>query len=677
MLKQLGRLERTRSIIIVGFAVLMAVSLIVFYAPGRNSNYLEPTKSTAVVAKVNGDEVTVADVALQKEAVQSRYGGQFSLSQLGLTNERILDGVIQKKIIEQEALRLGLAPSQADVAAEIRKQFRDPATGQYLNVDPDKDQEKYRQFAVSQSGDLERFEQQFRDQLAYRNLKAFIAASVTVSDEEVEDKYRRETTVLDLTYVLISPEKLAEKISVSDDELRAYYDQHKTDYRIDEPQKKVRYLFISQEKAGAKLQISDKDLKERYDQLPPDAKQAGVKVQQIFLRVARQDLDAQVEQKAKDLIAKLRGTGASATKEAFAEAARGNSEDPATAKNGGFLSRLVKKNPNKPDALYERAVDMQPGDVSDIPIKYGGNWYILRRDESVAKTFEEAKPELLASLRNSRSYGVAAQLAARAETRLKETKDLQKVARELAPEANMQPAEMIKETGYIRPGDDVPDIGANQQFEQAISSLNNPNDVGDRTGVKGGFAIPIFVDKKDPRVPEYDEVKDRVAQAMKSERAKSQLEQKAREIAGAINNPGEIKGAGEKAGFEVATEQDFKLGATLGKAGTSPALDEAIFGLKEGQVTKSPIKVGESWVVIGATKRVEPDLVAFNSQRAGRTSALLNERQGQVFDDYIAKVQERLKQEGKITIYKDVLAVLEEEEPVAAPPQPQFPIPTK
>ena len=32
MLKQLSRLERTRSIIIIGFAVLMAVSLIVFYA---------------------------------------------------------------------------------------------------------------------------------------------------------------------------------------------------------------------------------------------------------------------------------------------------------------------------------------------------------------------------------------------------------------------------------------------------------------------------------------------------------------------------------------------------------------------------------------------------------------------------------------------------------------------
>ena len=93
----------------------------------------------------------------------------------------------------------------------------------------------------------------------------------------------------------------------------------------------------------------------------------------------------------------------------------------------------------------------------------------------------------------------------------------------------------------------------------------------ERTGVKGGFAIPMFIDKKDPRIPEFDEVKTKVEQSLKQERAKSQLEQKARELAGALNNPGEMKAAGEKNGFEVATEEDFKLGATLGKAGTSPS----------------------------------------------------------------------------------------------------------
>ena len=676
MLKQLGRLERTRGVIIVGFALLMAVSLIVFYAPGRNTNYLEPTKSTAVVAKVNGDKVTVADVALQREAIQSRYGGQISLAQLGLTNERILDGVIQKKIIEQEAMRLGLYPSQADVANEIRKQFRDPTTGQYVNLDPDKDPDRYRQIAVSQAGDVERFEQQFRDQLALRNLKTFVTSSVSVSEEEVEDKYRRDTTTLNLTYLVVSPDKLAEKLSISDDELRSYYEQHKTDYRLNEPQKNIRYVYINQEKAGAKVPISDKELHDRYDELTPELKQAGVKVQQILLKVAAPQLDAQVEQKAKDLVAKLRATGPTATKEAFAEVARGNSEDPATARNGGFLNRLVKKNPNKPDALYERAIDMQPGEVFDVPIKYGGNWYILRRDEGVPKTFEEAKPELLASMRNTRSYGVAAKLAERAQTRLKETKDPQQVAKELAAEANMQVGEMVKETGYVKPGDDVPDIGSNQQFEQAIAVLNNPNDVGERTGVKGGFAIPMFVDKKDPRIPEFDEIKTKVAQALKQERAKSQLEQKARELAGTINNPGEIKAAGEKNGFEIATEEDFKLGATLGKAGTSPALDEGIFALKEGSVTKTPIKVGDNWVIVGATKRIDADLAAFASQRSGMSSSLLTERQNQVFDDYVAQVQRRLKNDGKIEIYKDVLATLEEEEPEAAPPT-QFPFPTK
>ena len=128
MLKQLGRLERTRGVIIVGFALLMAVSLIVFYAPGRNTNYLEPTKSTEVVARVNGDKVTVADVALQREAIQSRYGGQISLAQLGLTNERILNGVIQKKIIEQEAcdwacfLHKLMLPTKSANSSEIRQQ---------------------------------------------------------------------------------------------------------------------------------------------------------------------------------------------------------------------------------------------------------------------------------------------------------------------------------------------------------------------------------------------------------------------------------------------------------------------------------------------------------------------------------------------------------------------------
>ena len=669
MLKQLGRLERTRSIIIVGFALIMAVSLIVFYAPGRSARYLDPTRNTEVIAKVAGDEITAADLARLRENYQQMLGGQMSLAQLG-GNKRFLDGLIRDRVIAQEASRLELAASDAEVAERIRKQFTD-ASGQFVGLD------RYKESIVARYGNVETFERNVRDAIAQEKLKAFVTSSVSVSDDEVQENYRRETTTISLSYALLSPEKLAEKIQVSDDELRNHYEQHQTDYRIIEPQKKIRYVFINQEKAGAKLQVTDKDLREEFERLPAENKQAGAKVQQILLKVARKDLDQQVEEKAKDLIKKARGTSGQATKETFAELARGNSEDPVTAKNGGFLGRLVKKNPNKPDVLYDRAVDMEPGDISDIPIKYAGNWYILRRDDSVQQTFEEAKPTLLVSSRNRRAYAVAAKLAERAQARLKETKDPKKVAQELAAEANMSPAEMVRETPYIKPGDDVPEIGSNQQFEAALAPLNNPNDVGERTGVKGGFAIPLFVEKKEPRIPELEEITDRLTQTLKHQRAKEQLEQKAKEVLSAVKTVADIKAAGEKAGFEVGTEEDWKIGSVIGKAGTSPALDEVAYALKAGEITKTPIKVGDNWVILGATNRVDADLAAFASRRPQMTQTLLTERQTQLWDDYVTKVQGEMKRAGKIKIYTDVLAALEEDEPAAAAPQSQFPFPVK
>jgi peptidyl-prolyl cis-trans isomerase D len=659
MLKQLARLERTQKTIILGFAVLMAVSLVVFYAPGRSASNLDPSKNTEVVAKVGSAKVTVADLAQTRENYRQMFGGRISLAQLG-GNKRFLEGLISKHVIAQEAARLGLGASDAELAAKIRKDFAD-ASGVFIGID------RYKESVTARYGDIEKFENEVRDQIAQEKLRAFVSASVNVSDDEVQEEYKKRNTSFDVSYVVVSADKLAEKISPSDDELRAYYDSHKNDYRYTEPQKKIRYVFINTEKAGSKLQISDADLKSEFDKLQPQFKEAGVKVQQIILKVARKDLDAQVEQKAKDIIAKLRGPDGKATEAAFAEAARGQSEDPGTAKNGGFLARLVKRNPNKPDGLYDRTLDMLPGDVSDIPIRYAGNWYILRRGDSVPKTFEEAKPEILVSLRNRRGFQTAFELATKAEARLKETKDPQKVAQEFAPQANMSPADMVRETPYIKPQDDVPSIGSNQQFEQAIESLNNANDVGTATGVKDGFAIPMLVDKKDPRIPDFDEVKSQIVQTLKKQKANEQVEQKAKDLVASVSGADGLKAAGEKEGLTADAQESFKTGSALGSAGSSTALDEAIFGLKTGEVSKTPIKVDNNWVVVGVTKRTEADLAEFAKQRDSLRQSMLSERQGQIFEDYVAGVQDRMKREGKIKIYDDVLATLEEDEEPSPP----------
>lgn len=656
MLKQLGRLERTRNIVILGFAVLMAVSLVFFYAPSRSASNLDPSKNTEVVATVGSNSITVADLARERNKFLQYMGGRMPP---GFGNRNTLESLIGQYVILAEAERLGLAASNAEVAEKIRADFKD-STGKF-------DLENYKKLIGERYGDVAKFEDDTRAQISAQKLRAFLSASVNVSDAEVEEEYKRRNTSFDVGYISLTTDKLAAKIQPSEEEMRSYFESHKTDYRFLEPQKKIRYVFINTQKAGSKLQITDADLQTQFDSLSPQFKEAGVKVQQILLKVARKDLDTQVEQKAKELIAKLRGTDGKSTEAAFAEAAKGHSEDPATARNGGFLAKPFKVTPNKPHGLYERVVDMQVGDISDIPIRYDGHWYILRRGESVPKTFTEAKPELLVSARNTRAYGVAFQLAQKAQNRLKETKDPQKVAQELAAEANMTPAEMVRETAYIKPNDDVPEIGVNQQFEGALAPLNNPNDVGEAIGVKDGFAVPMLVDKKEPRIPEFDEVKTKVSDALKQQRAKEQLEQKAKDLIASLSGPGDLKAAGEREGFDSGLEEGYRRESTLGKIGSNEVVDDAIYGLKAGEITKTPIRVDDTWVILGVVKRDEANMATFAGERDRIKNTMLRDRQSQVFEDYIAGARERMKRDGKIKIYEEVLKQLDEAEPAAAP----------
>ena len=661
MLKQFSRLEKTRSLVIVIFALLMGLSLVFFYAPsGRDAGLTTSAMSREVLAEVRGDRITVGDLDAVKAGYRRQFGGQFNSAMFG-GDRRMLDGLVSSRMIAQEAERLGLAPSDTEVRDKIVKYFTNPADGKFVG------EERYRQQAVSQYGSIERFERQIRDELAREKLEAFVTAGAGVSGEEVQRDWERQNTKFELAYVPVVVADLAKKAAASDEEVARFYEERKEEFRIGVPQKKIRYVFINQEKVGQKIQLTDEDLRKEFDSLKPENKIAGVRVQQIVLRVVTKELDKSVLDKATQLVAGMRGDDLKATEEKFAEVARGNSEDPSTAKNGGWLPTAVKKDPNRKKDIYQNAIDLQPGQVSD-PFYSNNAYYILRRGEQVDKTFEQSRPELLASLRNRRSYASAAQVAQRAAERLKQTKDPEAVARELAAEADMSPAEMVKETGFIKPGDDVPDIGSSPQFEESVAPLNNPQDVGERTGIRNGFAIPMLVEKRDPRVPELAEVRDQVAERVKQEKAKTQLEQAARELA-AANSPDELKAVAERLGLKVETSKDYTVGTPLGVAGTSPAADDAIFALRPGNVTKTPIKNGDTWVVVAATNRTDADLAEFGKQRDQLIQSALDRRRSQMFDDYLASLRSRLEREGDIKVNDDVLARLTAlEQPATALP---------
>ncbi|HRI02490.1 MAG TPA: SurA N-terminal domain-containing protein [Pyrinomonadaceae bacterium] len=645
MLKFFTRLEKTRNFVLFLFAILMVGSLVFFYTPQSNTPIANLSQSDETAATVAGNKITIGELVRQKE----NYS-QFSRGQ-SFPAKMILEGMIGSRISRVEAERLGLTASDAEVAARIREQFKTDDGKPF-------DEEKYKQNVTEQFGSISSYEQSVRDDISYKKLDAFITSGVTVSEEEVLNDFQRKNTKFDLSYVSVSTTDLAKAITPTDAELREYFDKNKINYYINTPQKKIKYIFINTAKIGEKLQISDADIRAEYDALPADKKIAGVAGQEIVLRVPKPDQESVVQAKAAELVTQLRKNGATVTEEAFATMAKGQSENPASASSGGKLVGPVRENPNKPDDPYQQLLKLKPGEVTS-PISYQSRIFILRRGEDIPKSYEQAKKEIEVSLRNRKAYAVAAELAQKIADAFKQSKDIQAVAKQFAAQANMGVADMIKETGYIKPGDDVPNIGVSPQFEEGIAPLEEVNAVGDKTPIQNGFAVPMLADRKEPRDAEFDEVKAQVIETVKMEKARSQVEEIAKAIASGAANAGALAAAATAKGMTAKDQKSFILGSPLGEgptAGTSEELETAVYALKAGDVTKTPIKVGDNWYIVGATTRTDADTADFTKQRSGLIEQMLSKKRSDVFSDYLAATRQRLESSGSIKIYKDALA---------------------
>lgn len=129
-------------------------------------------------------------------------------------------------------------------------------------------------------------------------------------------------------------------------------------------------------------------------------------------------------------------------------------------------------------------------------------------------------------------------------------------------------------------------------------------------------------------------------------------------------------------GLKAQEQKGFILGSPLGQgpsASTSEALEDAVYGLKAGEVTKTPLKVGDNWYVVGVTKREDANMDDFAKQRDQLMQAALQQERGQVFSDYLAAVRQKMEQGGEIKIYNEVLEKLDADTQSTNPQMPQFP----
>lgn len=665
MLKFLRGRKRSRNAVLILFIAVLTISLVaLFSASGSGAKLFGGTAgSDTVIAKVGSYDITVKDFkdALNNFAQQMAQGqGRQRTDDLATTydlyGQQVLDSLIRQKLILYEADNLSLNATDAEVQTRLRQMFA-PWPGS----------EGYR-LRLQQAGITPvQFEDELRASIAQEHLRSFVSAAAQVDPKDVEADYKRTNTSFTVRWVEIEPSKLQDKVQVTEPDLRAYFDSHKDNFKINTEQRRARYIFIDQEKAGEAIQIADEELKQDFN---AERFIKRVKVSEIVLNIPKPEeskdaakpateakpgaAEDSVRQKAQLLVARAQGVGGKPAED-FAKLAREASDDPKTKAKGGDIGWVNKDDKRDSDDPLNRVFTMKKDEVSQ-PIKKGDKYYIIKVTDRQTPDFASARADLLKEARARKGYSKAVEIATEAETKLKDSKNVDAVVAEINKSHGSAVA-VARETPFFSQGDALPDLQAASELEASVFELQNPGDVGERMNVDKGFAVAQYVDKRDPHDPTFDEVKDKVDKAYRADKAKELAAARAAELA-KLTDKDELKKMGASMGFKV--DERAGLG---GNDSIGPLISEAnrapLYKLNPGEITKEPIKTeNDVYVVAALIARKDADMgEPFKKERRSIEQRLLDEERNRVFSTYIAMTQKQMKDDGKIKVYNDAIAV--------------------
>ena len=506
--------------------------------------------------------------------------------------------------------------------------------------------------------DVEDYESDLRNEVTARKVRDFLISAAQVSGRDIEEKYKYDNTKVEAVYATLDLEKIRSKFNPTEQELRSYYDAHKDEFKANAPTRKVDYIFIPTKEVAKTVPVTEEELKKEFEARKQFEKRASI----IKLNVLTPSDQTTVRAKMDELARKVRGSK-DVPAEDFATVAKGNSQDP-TAKQGGDIG-WIKKDPNKTGQWRQRVYtsDLKVGDI-DGPFSEGSSWYLMKVTEEREIPFAQMRDTLKATVQNNKAYKAANDLAQKAYEKATEYKDLRRAAEEIAREIKVPAASLLKTTPYFKNGDEQKDLGEsssslanNPAFDDATSTLAK-GEIGEKVSIPGGFAVPRVVDILDKGTAlNFEQARNQVENKYRKEKEPNLAQARAQEILNQSKNAEDFERLAKAEGLEIKSDTNFNTytfpGAAQGGLQASNQARSALTALKEGEVAKSPIKVGAAYLIFAAKKRTEADLSKLAQEREGVRQALLNERQGQAYDTFTKASRKRYEDQGKIKIYQD------------------------
>jgi len=368
-------------------AIVVALITVPFALWGIQAYLHHGSKEYA--AKVNGDEISPREYDYsykqQLGELTRRYGDQLPLSYDEIKSQ-VLDQMINTRLLEKETYSEGYRISDASLKANLKQMFsRDGAFDRAL----------YESVLASKGRSSTQFEFDLRDEMRVQQMQNGLALSAIITDAEARRLAELDMQTRDIRLIQYKAGDYTGDITVSEDEITAYYRSNIEQYMT--PEKvSVNYVELTNEDIAADIDVDEQQVKAMYQDYKTElALQEERKARHILLKIG-----STPETERDAVIAKMQKIRQELKQgKSFAELAKQYSQDAGSAKQGGELGWIRAGQMVKPfeDALFK----LKPGETSGIVETQFGLHLIQLEDVRSEKplAYEDKREEFVKQLK--------------------------------------------------------------------------------------------------------------------------------------------------------------------------------------------------------------------------------------------------------------------------------------
>ena len=625
---------RNRAVRLVRWVLvlLVGIGLVVYLIPGIGS----APSTELVLATIGSEEVT--DTELLRQLRQIAQGSRLPSRLFPFYAPQLLERLVTQKALQQEARRLGLTVSREELKTQLRLNPQLFSDGRPIG------REQYRDLIDTQFGmTVPQFEERFRDSLLELKLHRLVTAGVTVSDREVVREFHRRNDKLRIQYALLKTADVRSTLQVSEAEVAEFFERTPSRYQVPEG-RQFRLVYVETARVKDTVSVSEQELQRYYDRNREFYRvEERVRASHILLKTLGKEPDEieAVRKKAEQILDRLRKG------EDFANLARQYSDDAATTPRGGDLGWIVR---GQMPEVEKTAFSLDPGTLSGvIQTKYGFHIVMVNeRQRAHQQTLDEVRNQILPRVTQEKAERAAEDLAHNAQNALREDPgNFQTVAEQLGLP--------VLETGLLKRGEPLPQVGASPALEDALFSVTlKPNEITSVVPVRGGLVVGFLVRINPGHSAELAEVREQVENDLKNEQAGQQVVSRMRDLAERAREQKNLKSAAATRKLAVKTSEAFTRQDSVPDVGTAGNLWEAASSLSAGEIG-GPVAVSDGQVVFRLLERqpAPAEELATNSDTLRRE--LLEAKRSLAYELFTDHLKARLETEGELRVDEEAM----------------------